>query len=268
MGVSIEAGVFQTTPSVFAKGLFLGDLNQPITDIYEESVDQKYHVGTTLTYADGRRFRYAKNGGTALSKALMCTSEALVAAATEELQSTYGTSADVGNYEIDIDVTTGTTWPENGYADGFLVVNLATGIGDIYKILANKIDGSDDTLMRVLLESPIRTAWDATTEITMIVNPWRDVDVMPTTAEGTPVGIPLIDVTANYYCWLQTGGIAPCIVDTSETLVKGEPAGHPATPNVAGACGPIGADTDTMWGTAIYVATAAEVALLDLKLDS
>jgi hypothetical protein len=269
MGTSIEGGLQLTVP-VYAEGVLFGDVpgNQPKQAIDEISATQQHRLGTKLIYADGRVFRYAKNGGTALSKALMTTSEALNGRSTEELQSTYGTAAEIGDLEFDVDVTTGGTWVENEYSEGFLVVNKATGIGDMYKILANKINASDDTLMRIRLQEPLRTALDATSEITFVKSPWRDVDVMPTTAEGTPAGIPLVTVTASYYCWLQTGGYAACIVDTSETLVKGGPAGYPGTPNVAGACGPIGADTDQQWGVAVYIATEAEAAILDLKLDS
>jgi hypothetical protein len=266
MGSPLEGGLQLSVPEL-AEGLLDGTTNQPIQSIYEQSATQKYALGTRLEYPDGRVFRYAKNGAVALSKALMTSSAAISAYGLEEAQATYGTAAEIGDIELDLDVTTGGTWVEDEYAEGFLVVNKSTGIGDIYKILANKINVSDDTLMRVRLETPLRTALAAGSEITMVKSPWRDVIVMPTTAEGTPAGIPLIDVTIAYYCWLQTRGYAPCIVDTSETVVKGEPAGYPATPNVAGACGPIGADTDALWGVGVYVATAAETAILDLKLE-
>jgi hypothetical protein len=266
MGTPLE-GVITLEPDVYSKGVIFGDTEQPIQGIYEESSTQQLALGTKLVYGDGRVFRYAKNGGTALSKALMTASEALVTNVFDELQGTSGTSQEVGDQQILIDVTTGGTWVENEYANGFLVVNKSTGIGDFYKVVANKIRSSD-VLMDVLLEKSLITALAAGTEITMVKSPWRDVDVQPTTAEGTPAGIPLIDVTANYYCWLQRGGYAPCIVDTSEQLVKGEPAGMPATSNVAGACGPVGADTDAQWGIAVYIADAAEVAILDLTLDS
>lgn len=268
MGVSLE-GAFQLTLPSYPQGVIFGDESQPRDQsIYEQSSTQKYELGTKLVFSDGRVFRYARNGGTALSKSLMTTSEALYGRAVEELQSTYGTSAEIGDVEIDIDVTTGGSWTDDEFAGGFMVVNKDTGIGDIYKILANAINSSDDTLMRVRLETPIRTALDATSELTLVKSPWREVDVMPVTAEGTPAGVPLIDVTANYFCWLQTGGYAPLIVDTSETLVKGGPCGYPGTPNVAGAVGDIEAVTDATWGIAVYIATEAEVAIVDLKLDS
>jgi hypothetical protein len=256
------------TPTVYAKGILFGDVEKPQQSIYEASSTQKYALGTKLVYNDGRVFRYAKNGGTALAKALMTTSEALMSHTIEEIQASMGAGIEVGDYEFQIDVTTGGTYVENEFAEGFLVVNKSTGIGDIYKVVANKIDGSDDTLMRVQLETAIRTALAAGSELTLVKNPWRDVDVMPTTAEGTPTGIPLVAVTANYYCWLQTGGYAPCIVDTGETLVKGGPVGYPGTPNVDGAVGDIEAVTDATWGIAVYIATAAEAAIIDLKLDS
>jgi hypothetical protein len=262
MGLSNE-GVFTLTATSYPNGVIQGSTSEPINSIFEESSTQEYHLGTKLVYDDGRVFRYAKNGGTGLSKALMTTSEALYGNASSETQSTYGTSATVGSRELELDVTTGGTWVENEYADGFLINSsgTATCIGDFYKIVANQIDSSDDTLMRVLLETPVRTVWDASSVITLVKSAWRDVDVMPTTAEGTPAGVPLIDVTANYYCWLQTGGYAPLIVDTSETVIKGEPVGAPGTANVAGACGDMEADTDAVWGICVFVAAAAAAAV-------
>lgn len=268
MGTPLEAGNFQLTIPSYPRALINGALGEPVQGIYETSSTQEYELGTKLTYPDGRVFRYAENGAVALAKAYMTSSEALYARAVDELQSTYGTSADVGDVEIDVDVTTGGSWSDDAYAGGYMVVNKATGIGDVYRVLATEINASDDTLLRVRLETPIRTALDATSELTFVKAPWKDVVVMPTTAEGTPAGIPLVAVAANYFCWLQTGGYAPCYVDTGDTVVKGEPAGFPADPAVAGACGPIGADTDAFWGIGVYVAQAGEVAILDLKLDS
>jgi hypothetical protein len=74
---------------------------------------------------------------------------------------------EIGDQQVLIDVTTGGSFVENEYAEGFLVVNKATGIGEIHKILANKIRSSD-ILMDVLLETPLRLAWDATTEVTLL----------------------------------------------------------------------------------------------------
>jgi hypothetical protein len=268
MGTSREGVLTLTRPS-FAKDIILASDGEPIQSIYEESLTQEYHLGTKLIYNDGRIFRYAKNGGTALSKALMTQGETIYAYSDDETQSTYGGSANVGDIEIDIDVTTGGSWTANEFAQGFLINSsgTATCIGDIYKIVANEINGSDDTLMRVQLETPIRVAWDTSSVIFLTKSPWRDVDVGTTTAVGTPTGIPLIDVTANYFFWAQTGGYAPCIVDDSETLVNGEPVGYPATVADDGAVGVPGA-TDAVWGFCVITKATDAAAMIDLKLDT
>lgn len=255
------------TPTAYDQGILWGDREQPKQSVVTENASQQHALGTKLVFRDGRVYRYCKNGGTALSKAYMCTSEALMSQVTDKLQNVSGANIAVGDEEFVMDVTSGGTWVENEFAEGFLVVNKGTGIGDSYKIIANKIR-STDTLMDIRLEGAIRTALDATSEITLVKSPWRDVDVMPTTAEGTPAGVPLIDVTANYYFWAQTGGYTAIYVDTGDALIKGEPCGYPESPAVAGAVGDINAHTDSEWGIVVSIATAGEVAMVDLKLDS
>lgn len=264
MGTSIE-GVLTLTPPSYPKGPLFGDVNQPSQSIYEESATPQYHLGTKLVYNDGRVFRYAKNGAVALSKALMTSAVALTANCYEQVQSTSGTSVEVGDYEIVVDVTNASGITDDLYADGFLVVNKATGLGDVYKILACKL--LTTTTARLLLETPIRTALDATSEVSLFKSTWRDVVVVPTTAVREAAGVPLISVTIGYYCWLQTGGLCPIIRDTSDSLVVGENAGYPTAPAVAGAVG-IPAATDEVWGTVAYVGTDAETALIRLRLDS
>jgi hypothetical protein len=270
MGSSLESSAFQLTIPSFPGGVIFGNQSEPVNFIYETSTSQEYRLGTKLYDINTDRvFRYARNGGTALVAAYMTSAEAQTAAGVNEVQTTYGTSANVGDVEIDIDVTTGTTWTEDDYADGWLHVNDATAEGDIYRILANRIYSGDDTRMRVRLETGIRTAWDATTEITIMKNKYNDVVVAPTTAAGVPTGVPLVAVVANSFFWAQTGGYCPMFVDTGDTIVIGEPAGKPGTNAVAGAVGLVANDgTDVVYGSVVYESTAGEVALIDLTLDS
>lgn len=254
-----------TEPLFSRPGIINGEKEEPLIGIYETSSDQKYALGTLLEYNDGRAFQYARAGAIALVKAYMTSAEAVDAKLIDELQGTSGTSVEVGDYEITVDITTGITLAEDELADGILVVNKATGMGDVYKIRASKVQ-STDTLLDILLETPIRTAWAADTEITISKHPCWDVVVTPTTRAGIVTGVPLVAVTANYWCWLQVRGLTPLYVDTSETLIVGHPAGFPGTPNVAGAIGDIEAATDEYWGTPAAVATEAEVALIDLKI--
>lgn len=157
MGTTIEAQLTLTEP-IFANDTLNGDQNEPHQGIYETSSTQEYACGTRLIYPrTGRVFRYARAGSVALVKAYMTQSEGNEAKLVEELQSTSGANVEVGDREIVVDITTGITLVEDELVDGFLVVNKSTGIGDIYKIVANKVR-STDTLMDVLLDSDIRTA--------------------------------------------------------------------------------------------------------------
>lgn len=268
MGTSRE-GVLLLTPPSFADDIIFAGDGEPEQSVYEESSTQNYRCGTKLEYPDGRIFRYARDGGSGLSKALMTETEVDYAYCDAETQSTYGTSANVGDIEIDLDVTTAGTWPDNEWAGGVLVntSGTATCIGDIYKVVASQINSADDTLMRVQLETPIRVAWDASSVIYMLKNKWRNVNVTTTTVVGTPTGIPLIDVTANYYFWAQTGGLCPCIVDDGETAVAGQPIGYPETIADDGACG-VPAVTDAVWGICAMGGGADTACLIDLKLDT
>ena len=251
-------------PRFARPGRINGETMEPLIGIYEESATQPYALGTLLEYNDGRAFQMCRAGGVALSKALMTSAEAVDAKLLDEIQ-TAKTQA-VGDYEITVLITTGITLVEDELADGFMVANKSNGIGDIYKIRASKVSASDDTQLTLLLETPLRTALAATTELTITKHPCWDVVVTPTTRAAVVTGVPLIDVTANYWFWAQVRGITPMLVDAGDTLVVGEPAGYPATPGTAGGIGPIGADTDEYWGTPQYVATADEAALIDLKI--
>jgi hypothetical protein len=82
---------------------------------------------------------------------------------------------------------------------------------------------------------------------------------------GQIVGVPLVDIPANNYGWLCIKGRVPAVVDTGDTLVRGEPAGYPATIAVAGAFG-VPAITDPIVGVTVYEATASEYGCVALDL--
>lgn len=264
MGTSIEAP-FQLTVPCYPSGILHGDTAEPKQTIFEESSTQQYTLGTQLWYPNGDKFRYTKNGGTALAKGYMTCSATNTANCVAEAQGTSGTSVAIGDQEIVVDVTNASGITDDLYAQGWLSVDTSTGAGDLYKILACSL--LTTTTARLLLETPIRTAWAAGTTISLLRNRWRDVVVFPTTATQPATGIPLIAVTANYYCWLKTRGEAPCIVDTGDTIVLGELVGKPGTHAVAGACGVPTAGTSDVWGVVRYVVAAASFAVIDLRLD-
>lgn len=261
MGTNIESPQILTEPG-FANDTIDGDQGEPRQDIYTQSATQNFAIGTLLKYPSlGTKFRYTKNGAVALVKALMCQNAALDDTyLVDQIQTALTQS--VGDNEILVLITTGVTLAEDALTDGIMLVNKSTGMGDAYTILASKV-GSTDTELRVLLRSPLRTALAATSELTFVKHKNRDVIVYPTTVTGIAVGVPLIAVTINYYCWLQTGGPCPILCDSSSTVEEGEPVGVGAT---AGTCD-TGVTVKERWGRAIYEADSSECALINLDLD-
>lgn len=256
------------SPPVFGKGLLFGDVEQPKQGIFEQSETQKLSVGTLVIFNDGRKYRYNKNGGTLLAKGLMNSGADQDAKLVAETQTTSGEAVEIDDVEIVVDITTGITLVENALAGGTVIVESSTGIGDGYPIIASKLDASDDTLLRLRLRYPIRTAWSATTVLTLMKSPFWDTVVFPTTAVNKAVGQNQIAVTANYFYWGQTGGPTAFLIDNADTLVKGEPAGAPGTAGAAGEIGNVANDgTDQVWGTTMYGLAGDNVGLVYLTID-
>jgi hypothetical protein len=230
---------------------------------YEESAAQKYELGTKWVYGDGRIFRYAKNGGVALGKAKMTQTQVVETKLLEVAQTAHAQAA--GVRDITVLVTTGSALAENALAGGTLWANKINQLGDSYRIVASKLQ-STDTLLDLKLETPIRTALLATTELSIAPNKYYGVVVFPTTTTGSPTGVPLIDVSIGYYFWSQTGGDAPLYVDSGETAVIGNLVGPPGTYAVPGAGG-VWVTLTCPWGSWRTVNAADEVGLVDLWLD-
>jgi hypothetical protein len=237
-----------------------GDI--PFNSVYKESANQEFALGTRLELWDGRVFRYAKNGASALGKGKMTQS---VAPTAHHENIATGATAAIGDTTVAIATTLSTAMVLNEYAEGWLLINDATGEGQVYKIKGNDAG----TTGNIYLWDPLVTALATTSEFTLVRNPFRAVIVFPTTATATPAGVPLIDVTAAYFFWAQVKGPAPLLVDSGDTIVIGNPVGEPATHGDAGACGVVDASMATAkpWGRCMTARAATEYALIDLTLE-
>ena len=235
--------------------------------IYSSSADQKYALGSVLDLPDGRRFRYAKNGGVILYKALMATAAAIETKWESEVQT--AKTASVGDQDIPVLITTASSLAANEWDEGYLSVEsgLAGAIGDLYKIASHTVHATVVTIT-VADVGGCRTALDANQVCTIIRCPFMAVIVAAATAiTGKAAGVPLVDIPIGYFGWLQTIGPCPLIVDTGETLVLDEPVGNTSGGvTVAGTCGAPAADDHT-WGHALTNSTATESGIVDLPLE-
>jgi len=252
---------YLTLPT-YGQGTIFGPGSEPKQTVFETSSTQKHRLGAR--YIDGDRiFRYAKNSSAGtLSKALM-TQTQVVETKTHEIVQT-GHTWSAGDVSGTMLVTTGGAFVENEFTDGWLFANKVNVIGDIYRVMAS--DANTTTILNLELETPIRNAIIATTELSLIPNRFYDVVGFPTTVTGYATGVALVDIAASYYGWLQTAGPAPLIVDTGETVVIGSTVGLPNTSSVVGACG-VRLTLEQSWGNVLLVGAVAEPAIVNLTID-
>ena len=235
--------------------------------IYSSSATQKYALGAVLDLPDGRKFRYAYNGGVILYKALMATAAAIETKWESEVQT--AKTAAVGAYDIPVLITTASSLAAHEWDEGWFNCEsgLAGAIGDMYKIKSHTVHA---TAVTINIEDigGVRTTLDANQVCTIIRSEYMAVIVAAATAiTGKAVGVPLVDIPINEYCWLQTRGPCPLIVDTGETYVLGEPVGYTSGGiTVAGTAGKTAVD-DATWGHALTNSAAAEAGIVDLCID-
>jgi len=253
---------YPNTP-ILAPGVPLDPAGTGELGLFTASATQQHALGRRCELADGRKFRYCKNGAVALTSGLMVQAKPPVAELSNQVQTNYG--AAVGATKFSILLTTGNGVTANSLAGGTLIVQDGDGEANAYTIKGNAWITSD-TVLEVELYDAIRVATAATSELTIIQNIYKDVIVTPTTITAVTIGVPNCDVAANYYFWAQTAGLCPMVVDAADTLVVGQPAGYPGTPGTAGAVG-VPDVTDHVWGSVVYVGAAGETALIKLNLE-
>lgn len=175
----------------------------PAQGIYEQSATKQAPLGTRLAFADGRVFRYAYNGAVTLApgKFVKCAEINAANFTNEEVLAAVG----AGKYELTVETAACPT--ASIYEDGWLQINDAAGEGIQYKIKSYKANATTATSCDVVLYDPIVTALTTASEATFIGNPYY-ATVVATAITEWIVGVPPIPVTASYYYWLQTWGVA------------------------------------------------------------
>lgn len=190
----------------------MGNANAPLKrsgwaqGLMEISANRKETVGALRITSDGRKFRYAKAGASNLAAGKMT----IAALPNAQTINTSVVAAAIGAYTIQL---TGLTWAvdiaENQYQGGFLQINDGTGEAIQYPIVSNSAFVTGDTTIDITVAAPIKVALvaSATTEVSLIPNPWY-ATALSEVEESFSTGVPPVAVTALYYYWSQTGGIA------------------------------------------------------------
>ncbi len=171
--------------------------------------DQRHPLGTVAYTPDGRKFRYAKAGTSALSPALFNT---YITTPTHEDTVTIAHAA--GTQTVTV---TASGVSASDFKDGYLVVSAGTGIGEVYKIKSNTAsDSSSKITITFYPGDELVTAWDTSdTDVDVFPNPYNGLVVCPTDAQQHAVGVALTTIDASYYFWAQTQGPCPIKMDNA-----------------------------------------------------
>lgn len=192
----------------------------PAQALFSSSATARHMPGEQFVTGDGRRFRYVKNGASAL-----VVGDAVQARAQDidhdQLTVVTGT---VGAFEITLTTgASGGALDANEYAGGFAVIDTTPGLGYAYPIsghaaiaaLANGV---------IKLAMPLQVALTTSSRVTLMTNAYDGVIQHPvTTATNVCVGGAIYPIAASEFGWIQTFG-------PGAGLILGTPAvGQPLT---------------------------------------
>lgn len=152
--------------------------------------------GVKFSTNDGRQVVMVRNAATAVGSGLLVQAPAEVTA-FNDLVITVPTAypATAGTYQIL--VTNGATvLNENQFAGGYLITSLDTGKGQTLQIASHQPAANAGTFV-VTLQDPIQVTLDATTNVTLVANPYINVVVSATGLTGAVVGATFYAVSAS-----------------------------------------------------------------------
>ena len=180
----------------------------------------KWPLGTQLIQQDGRKFRFAKAGGTDLVIGDIIQSAANVA---NHVNTTAAANAlDVRTLTTTLGATAATL---DQYFQGYGVISVTPGAGQVYLFDTTPVVASSGSFAGTLAAGhAIRVALTTTSRVDLIKNPFHNVIQSPiTTATGVAVGVAVSIIatseTGNDFGFLQTRGIAAVL--TSGTVLLG-----------------------------------------------
>lgn len=172
-------------------------------DPYEITTTGMHQVGSLGSDKYGDFYRFAKAGSSNISAGKLQlapspkTNHHNVAAAA-------AVSASSSNK---VTVTLGATAAvAQEYAGGYLAASDNSPEGETFRVVSHPAADASATL-EVTIDRMFPTAITTSSEFTLVHNAWNGVQES-TTEELQPAGVPMVDITAAYYGWLKTRGVA------------------------------------------------------------
>lgn len=222
---------------VMPQDLFAQVSNVSTTVPYNTFVPQ---LGVRAVVGDGREYRYAQAGSSALIIGQLQQSPALVST----LQGVTAVAASSGATTVTLTISS-TTIVAGALTGGYFQTygTVANGGGQNLRI-SNNTAVTAGTSITITLDDPVGTAINTSATVNLIPNDYMGVIQMPTSNTNTPAGVAVGALPASYYGWVQTLGVA-------NVLIQGTPAAY----------APLGASVTTAGSFAVASATIASIAI-------
>ena len=183
-------------------------------DIYENDTVAQHAIGQLAMDKYGDLYRYAKLDAD-VSAGYLLTSKA-----REGNHQNIALSAIAAKGATLVIPTIGATAVDaNEYDGGYMVFNDNSPEGEWYRI--DHHDASAGSLpCNFYLERPLMTAATATSQVSLVRNPWMKPAVSQLIAERA-AGVTVLDVDYSEarYTWLKTKGVAAVLADTTGVTV-------------------------------------------------
>ncbi len=190
---------FTGEPSIFS--------GNPLTTNEENPT---HDLGAKMFTSDGRAYRYVKAGaGAALVVGNLL--QGIVEDTGE--QGLTPVACDAGDLKI---TTSAITVTKNQYAGGYVIVTITPGLGYQYKIKSHP--ASTGAACVITLEDPIQVALTTTSRIDLVPNIYNGVIQSLAATSDAIVGVAVCPITAGYYGWIQTNGVASILADGTITV--------------------------------------------------
>src|SRR3990167_1606712 len=174
----------------------------------------RWAVGTQLLMPDGRKYRFAESGGSTLVIGNVLQAKAPIAT---DVDLTPDNAAAVGDRLITFTHGAATV-VINMFAEGYAVISVTPGGGDVYKILSHLAltNNTAGDVVNLDVRNQIRGALTTTSRVDLVNHPYSKVIQLPiTTQSSIPVGVAVSAPLTVQFCWVQTaGGAAVLTVGT------------------------------------------------------
>lgn len=182
-------------------------------------------LGQIMKLPDGRIYRHARSGGTALAVGTILR-QGMMADSIMDQDVVVNAAAAIGAVEIDI-ISGSTTVTANYYQDGYLYTNLDAGLGSVYKILSHDATSTSaevitftladhDELALALKAASSKVGFRQNEFASCLLNPLDSAAF-----KGIICGIAPVAVDASYFFWCQRRGAAVAMAG-SAGIAEGE----------------------------------------------